>query len=90
MAPNFFLAAKGPDGSAAVANRQACYDGALGARGMQSLQSYRQDEPVYDNNAFTLTSIYHNGSLEMYTTHITPPAAPGQPPEYHILGGLDK
>jgi hypothetical protein len=40
IAPNFFLAAKGPDGSAAVAKRQACYDGALGERGMHSLQSY--------------------------------------------------
>jgi hypothetical protein len=31
IAPNFFLAAKGPDGSIAVAGRQASYDGALGA-----------------------------------------------------------
>ncbi|KMU75350.1 hypothetical protein CISG_04769 [Coccidioides immitis RMSCC 3703] len=45
MAPNF-LEAKGPDGSLAVATRQACYDGALGARGMHSLQSYRQDESM--------------------------------------------
>nr|KMM73034.1 hypothetical protein CPAG_09323 [Coccidioides posadasii RMSCC 3488] len=29
-APNFFLEAKGPDGSLAVATRQACYYGALG------------------------------------------------------------
>jgi hypothetical protein len=34
--PNFFLEAKGPDGSLAVAGRQACYDGALGARGILS------------------------------------------------------
>ncbi|QVM12518.1 hypothetical protein D8B26_007141 [Coccidioides posadasii str. Silveira] len=46
MAPNFFLEAKGPDGSLAVATRQACSDGALGARGMHSLQSYRQDESM--------------------------------------------
>nr|KMM71280.1 hypothetical protein CPAG_07587 [Coccidioides posadasii RMSCC 3488] len=46
MAPNFFLEAKGPDGSLAVATRQACYDGALGARGMHSLQSYRQNESM--------------------------------------------
>ncbi|EAS27460.3 uncharacterized protein CIMG_10065 [Coccidioides immitis RS] len=46
MAPNFFLEAKGPDGSLAVATRQACYDGALGARGMHSLQSYRQDKSM--------------------------------------------
>ena len=66
IAPNFFLAAKGPDGSAAVAKRQACYDGALGARGMHSLQSYDQGEPVYDNNTYTITSTYHDGQLKMY------------------------
>ncbi|KAI2085718.1 hypothetical protein LOZ36_003809 [Ophidiomyces ophidiicola] len=69
VAPNFFLEAKGPDGSLAVAMRQACYDGALGARSMQSLQSYPQDMPTYDNNAYTLTSIYHGGTLKLYTTH---------------------
>jgi hypothetical protein len=40
IAPNFFLAAKEPSGTAKVARKQACYDGALGARGMHSLQSY--------------------------------------------------
>jgi hypothetical protein len=84
MAPNFYFEAKGPDGSAAVARRQACYDGAVGARGLLSLQSYRQDESVYDNRAYTITSIYHNGQLQMYTTHITPPVGPGKPPEYHM------
>ncbi|KAF3482660.1 uncharacterized protein GIQ15_01984 [Arthroderma uncinatum] len=72
MAPNFFLEAKGPDGSPAVATRQACYDGALGARGMQKLQSYKQ-EPVYDNNAYTITSTYQAGQLKLYTTHLTAP-----------------
>lgn len=33
IAPNFFLAAKGPYGSTAVAKRQAYYDGAFGTRG---------------------------------------------------------
>lgn len=69
IAPNFFLAVKGPDGSAAVAKRQACYDGALGARGMHSLQLYKQDNPVYNNNAYTFTSTYHDGTLKMYTSH---------------------
>lgn len=84
MAPNFFLAVKGPDGSLAVAGRQACYDGALGARGMHSLQSYRQDEPVYDNIASTITSIYHGGTLKMYTSHVAQPRSPGGRPEYHM------
>jgi hypothetical protein len=84
MAPNFYFEAKGPDGSAAVARRQACYDGAMGARGMQSLQSYGQNELVYNNHAHTITSTYHDGQLKMYTTHITSPAGPGKPPEYHM------
>lgn len=33
VAPNFYLEVKEPDGLAAMAQRQACYDGAIGARG---------------------------------------------------------
>lgn len=84
MAPNFFLAAKGPDGSAAVARRQACYDGALGARGIQSLQSYGQPVPIYDNNAYTVTSIYNDGQLKMYTSHPSQPTGPENRPEYFM------
>lgn len=82
IAPNFFLAAKGPDGTAAVARRQACYDGALGARGMHSLQSYGEDEPVHTNNAYVITSIYSDGQLKMYTSHPTQPTSPKGRPEY--------
>jgi hypothetical protein len=98
MAPNYYFEAKGPDGSFAVARRQACYDGAIGARGMQSLQSYGQNELVYDNCAYTIASIYLAGQLKMYTTHITPPTGPGKPPEYQweqlgawaLTGALDQ
>ena len=84
IALNLFLEVKGPDGSAAVAKRQACYDGALGARGIHSLQSYGQEELSYDNNAYTITSIYHDGTLKMCTSHPTQPAGPGSRPEYHM------
>ncbi|MCJ1443796.1 MAG: hypothetical protein MMC23_004296 [Stictis urceolatum] len=84
IAPNFFLAVKGPDGTLAVAERQACYDGALGARGMHSLKTHGQEEPIYDNCAHTITSIYQGGHLKMYTSHPTEPSAPGKPPEYHM------
>jgi hypothetical protein len=72
MTPNFFLAAKGPDRSLTVARRQACYDDALRARGMHSLQSYGKAKLVYDNNAYTITSTYHGGTLKMYTSHVIP------------------
>lgn len=45
IAPSFFLAAKGPDGSAAVTKRQASHDGAMGAKGIDSLKSYGQEKP---------------------------------------------
>lgn len=84
IAPNFFLAARGLDGSASMAKRQGCYHGALGARGMHSPQSYGQGDPVYHNNASTITSIYHNGQLQMYTSHPAQPKSPGGSPEYHM------
>lgn len=84
MAPNFYVAAKGPDGSASVARRQACYDGAIGARGMHSLQSYKQDASHFNGYAHTLTSTYYDGMLKIYTVHITPPAGPGGRPEYQM------
>jgi len=89
IAPNLFLEAKGPDGSLAVAARQACYDGALGARAMHSLQSYGQGEPAYDNNAYTISSIYHGGTLKMYSHYPAQPNGPGTRPEYymHSLNG---
>jgi len=84
ICPNLFLAAKGPDGSAAVAKRQASYDGALGARGMHALQLYGRNSSPKSNEAYTISSIYHDGTLKMYTSHrIDPVHAKGQP-EYHM------
>ena len=82
IVPNFFLAAKGPDGSLVVAQRQACYDGALGARGMQDLFSYGKSKPIFDNHAYTITCTYHGGTLKMFTSHPIPPANPGVRPKY--------
>ena len=84
--PNFFLEVKAPDGSAGVARKQALYDGAIGARAMHSLQNYGREGPVYDGNAYTLSSTYHagTGTLQMYAHHPTEPTTPGGPPEYHM------
>ena len=80
--PNFVLAAKGPDGSLAVAGRQACYDGALGARSMHALQSFGEESATYDNNAYTITSIYHGGQLKMFTSHPFRRRSSDSGPEY--------
>ncbi|KAK3937685.1 hypothetical protein QBC46DRAFT_460692 [Diplogelasinospora grovesii] len=86
VAPNFFLKAKAPEGGAAVAKRQASLDGAIGARAMQVLQNYGEEEPAYDRNAYTYSSTYYagTGTLQLYAHHVTPPTAPGGRPEYHM------
>lgn len=91
VAPNFFLEAKAPEGGAGVARRQACYDGAYGARAMHALQSYGEETPVYDGNAYTYSSTYHAGILRLYAHHVTAPTTPEGRPEYHMnkLRGFD-
>lgn len=37
---------------------------------MRPLQSYRQQEVPYDNNAYTITSTYVDGNLAFYATHM--------------------
>ena len=83
MAPNFFLAVEGPDGKPIVMQNQACYDGALGARGMHSLQAYGQEVTGYDGYAYTITCSYLDGTLKMFTSHLTEPRKDGRP-EYHL------
>ena len=83
VAPNFYLEVKGPDGNAAVAQRQACYDGAYGTRAMHTLQNLCTATPTYDGNAYTYSSTYHDGQLKLYAHHTTAPADGGQP-EYHM------
>ncbi|KJK75288.1 hypothetical protein H634G_09306 [Metarhizium anisopliae BRIP 53293] len=82
--PNFFLEAKGPSGSVSVAEKQACYDGAHGARAMHALQNYKLAEPTYDGNAYTYSSTYHDGTLKLYAHHVTAPTMAEERPEYHM------
>ncbi|KAK0631002.1 hypothetical protein B0T17DRAFT_616584 [Bombardia bombarda] len=62
----------------------ACYDGAYGARAMHSLQSYGEEEPVYDGKAYTYSSTYQDGQLKLYAHHVTAPTDPEKQPEYHM------
>jgi hypothetical protein len=97
--PNFFMEVKAPNEDPDVAKRKACYYGALGARAMHKLQTYKE-HPFYDNEAYTITSIYDpaTGILELYVTHPTQPISPSTSPEYHmtqigsyvLTDGLDK
>jgi hypothetical protein len=51
---------------------------------MHSLQLYREDELVHDNNAYTIILIYSDGQLKMYTSHPTQPTSPESRPEYYM------
>ena len=84
--PNFFTEGKGENASAAVSKLQALYDGALGARGIHELRSYIDEEPLYDENAYTITSTYHGdtGDLTIYSMHPTLSKNPSNPIEYRM------
>ncbi|KAH8755666.1 hypothetical protein F5883DRAFT_686474 [Diaporthe sp. PMI_573] len=86
VAPNFFLDAKGPNGSGAVMMRQARYDGAVGARGIHALQNYGVKASVYDGRPYTYSATYYGGTgtLQLYAHHLTAPASPEGEPEYHM------
>ncbi|KAK0343678.1 hypothetical protein LTR59_014739 [Friedmanniomyces endolithicus] len=71
-APNNFLAGKGPSGRADVVQRQAMYDGAVGARGMFQRQNYGNPTPTYNGNAYTLASSYCDGQLKIYASGSAP------------------
>ncbi|CAI6068319.1 unnamed protein product [Clonostachys chloroleuca] len=89
LAPNFFVEVKGPDGSAAVAQRQINYDMALGERGQVALHSSGSPQP---NNieadsieAHTLGCTYMDGTLKVYAIAMLPPKEEGQQPGYTIV-----
>lgn len=86
LAPNFFVEVKGPNGSGAVALRQARYDGAVGSRAIHSLEKYGDEEVQYDGQARTFSSIYNAsaGSLQLYAHHATAPTSEGGRPKYHM------
>ena len=85
-APNFFIEGKSASGRADVAKLQACHDGAIGERAMDSLQNYGASKPQYDGNIKSFSTSYHpgTGTLQLYGHHTTPPQVPGGHPEYHM------
>ncbi|PNY23184.1 Uncharacterized protein TCAP_06865 [Tolypocladium capitatum] len=90
LAPSFFLEVKGPDGTMSVATRQVSYDGAMGERGILRLQSYDQVDPVYDNNAHTIASIYASGTIRLFAVHaVQGNASPPAPQLEYVMTLLD-
>lgn len=80
--PNLFVEAKGPDGSLAVAKRQASHDGSLGARAMHRVENLGRRREVFDNKARTASAILHGeGSLALFSHHLSQPMGRGTPSE---------
>ncbi|KAL8825833.1 MAG: hypothetical protein Q9170_007639 [Blastenia crenularia] len=85
LLPNFFAEAKGPKGSLDVCERQATYDGAIGARGIHAIRSYINPTTAFDDNAYTIVSTYHpKGALTMFTTHPVKPTNRMHETEYRM------
>ena len=79
--PTFFLALKSKRGTFEVAETQACYDGAFGARAIHALCSLIKGRHFYNNNAYTITAILVNGLLRVYSSHIFESRDPGRTTE---------
>ena len=83
--PTFFTEVKGPDGAWSVGQRQACHDGALGARAMHRVENLGRRREVYDNKARTASVVCDAaGHLDIYNHHISRPKGKGQLPQTHM------
>lgn len=84
--PNFFAEIKGPKAAGATAEQQARYDGAIGSRAIHALRSIAIENPgtVYDNNAYTITAIYHSKTIELNAHRPIEPSVPGGPTRYKM------
>ena len=83
--PNFFTEAKGPEGTTGVAQRQAAYDGAVGARGMHRTENHGRRRERFDNKARTVSSILDGaGHLDIFTHHLSKPTGRGAQSQTHM------
>lgn len=66
-----------------VGERQALYNGELVTRTMHNLWRYG-NAAIYNNNAYTITSLYHCGYLQLCTVRPSKPARPGRDTDYQM------
>ena len=62
LLPNFFLEINGLDGSPNILRRHVSRNLVYGARGMLEIQSYSNGGRKYDNNTYTIESLYNGNS----------------------------
>lgn len=81
VVPNFYVIFNGSSQEPFVLDIMTRYSGALGARAIHKLRSFGIDDPeiVFDNNAYTITATYSQGTIYLYAHR------PIRPP---VLGGV--
>ena len=83
--PNISLEAQGQIGSFNEATLQSYHDGALFSRGAHRVENLGRDEEVFDNEARTVSALYHGeGDLVFHTHHLSQPDGPGTSPQTHM------
>jgi hypothetical protein len=81
--PNFLLELSF-EVSRKLAEDRALYSGIHGARGVHALQEYVDSGSGYDGKAYTIAAILGQGSLGLYTVHLTKPFDGTEPPKYYL------
>lgn len=86
MVPNFFAELKDPDSIKRIAEQEARYAGAIGARAIHEIRSIAEEDPdmVCDGKTYTITAIYHAESLRLSAHTRIEPSVPGGRPTYHV------
>ncbi|KAK4551917.1 hypothetical protein LTR86_010818 [Recurvomyces mirabilis] len=70
-----------------MVQKQAMYDGAVGARGMFHLKNYGNPTLAFDDNAYTFAPSHcpGTGTLQLYATRPAPTAQSGGKLQYYIM-----
>jgi hypothetical protein len=73
VAPNFFVQYSLEEN---ISVKQAAHHGAYGAHAMNTLRTIANDsQPIFDNNAYTFTVIFHRGRLSIWAHFVRKPPA---------------
>ncbi|KAJ4286491.1 hypothetical protein N0V90_013191 [Kalmusia sp. IMI 367209] len=88
--PNCFLAVKGKDGAVAVAERQAYYDGVIGARTIHDLEEYAAGKSIFDKKIKSISMTLINGTLTMYGTHVLGPSLREHPEVRYVVTKINR
>lgn len=85
--PNFFAKIQGSNVETAKSSLEACYNGVMGARGIQKIRLFGadDDELPEDEKAYTFSSIYSNGMLSISAIYPTPSTSEPDDPDYRIV-----